>query len=58
MFWVHFALSSWGIEQLLEVKDFDDGGHSDFELVTDDQDFCGAVVEFNVFEFEREAHEA
>lgn len=53
--WVHFTVIGGCVEQLFEVKDFNDGGDTDFEFVADDKKFGGTVVEFDVFELERES---
>jgi hypothetical protein len=54
---IHFAFGvCWGIEQLFKVKDFNNGGNTNSEFVTDGKQFGGTVVKFNMFKFERESN--
>ena len=55
---IHFAVIGWSIEQLFKVKDFSNGRNTNFEFVTDDKQFCGTVVKFDMFKFERESNKS
>lgn len=50
IFRIHFAFGvGRSIEQLFKVKDFNNGGNTNSELVTDGKQFGRAVVKFDMF---------